>query len=378
MSLISRALAALALLAWLTACGGQAAAPAAEATIAPTAAPAAAATTQPPTLAPTAAATTEPATPQAAAAPQSTDATFPLTIKHKYGSTIIEKVPERIVTVGLTDHDALLALGVVPVGTTEWFGEYPSSVWPWAQDNLGGAKPENVGDGGTIKFETITALRPDLILALYGGLTQEQYNLLTKIAPTVAQPEGYVDYGIPWQELTRTVGQIVGQAQQADALVLDVEKRFEQARAEHPEFAGATALVATPYEGIWVYGPEDVRGRFLTSLGFKLPADLVEVAGAEFGGNLSLERADMLNVDAIIWLDATEAKGPLGGPIYASLPVHTEGREVFLDSYKTPLGGATSFVSVLSLPFLLDGLVPMLAAAVDGDINTKVEAPAQP
>jgi iron complex transport system substrate-binding protein len=221
-------------------------------------------------------------------------------------------------------------------------------------------------------------LRPDLILALYSGLTQEQYNLLTKIAPTVAQPADYVDYGIPWQALTRTVGRIVGQAQQADALVAGVEKRFEEVRAAHPEFAGTAALVATPYEGIWVYGPEDVRGRFLTSLGFKLPADLVEVTGAEFGGNLSMERADMLDVDAIIWLDASEARGPLGGPIYASLPVHTEGREVFLDSYKTPLGGATSFVSVLSLPFLLDGLVPMLAAAVDGDPNTKVEPPVQP
>jgi iron complex transport system substrate-binding protein len=379
MPLITRALAALTLLAVLTACGGPAAAPAAEATIAPTTAPSLAPTAVAPTAAPTAAATTEPAPPQAttAAAP-STDAAFPLTVKHKYGSTTIEKVPERIVTVGLTDHDALLALGIVPVGTTEWFGEYPSSIWPWAQDRLSDAKPENVGDGDTIKFETITALRPDLILALYGGLTQEQYNLLTKIAPTVAQPEGYVDYGIPWQELTRTVGQIVGQAQQADMLVTNVEKRFEEARAAHPEFAGATALVATPYEGIWVYGPEDVRGRFLTSLGFKLPTDLVEVTGAEFGGNLSLERADMLNVDAIIWLDAAEAKGPLGGPIYASLPVHTEGREVFLDSYKSPLGGATSFVSVLSLPFLLDGLVPLLAAAVDGDTSTKVELPAQP
>jgi iron complex transport system substrate-binding protein len=44
--------------------------------------------------------------------------------------------------------------------------------------------------------------------------------------------------------------------------------------------------------------------------------------------------------------------------------VHTKGREVFLDSYDDPLGGATSFVSVLSLPFLLDGLVPQLAEAV--------------
>jgi len=55
-----------------------------------------------------------------------------------------------------------------------------------------------------------------------------------------------------------------------------------------------------------------------------------------------------------------------------SLSVHTEGREVFIDSYGTTLGGATSFVTVLSLPYLLDELVPRLAAAVDGDPATVV------
>ncbi|MDQ3508557.1 MAG: twin-arginine translocation signal domain-containing protein [Actinomycetota bacterium] len=52
------------------------------------------------------------------------------TVEHKYGSTEIEGEPERIVTVGLTDHDAVLALGVVPVGVVEWYGEYPSATWP--------------------------------------------------------------------------------------------------------------------------------------------------------------------------------------------------------------------------------------------------------
>ncbi|CAN5567712.1 hypothetical protein BH10CHL1_BH10CHL1_17450 [soil metagenome] len=70
-------------------------------------------------------------------------------------------------------------------------------------------------------------------------------------------------------------------------------------RVEHPEFVGASAIVATPYEGIWVYGAKDVRGRMLTTLGFKLPKGINEVTGTEFGGNLSLERADLLNVDVI-------------------------------------------------------------------------------
>lgn len=306
---------------------------------------------------------------------QPTDAAaFPVTIDHKYGSTTITQQPQRIAVVGLTEQDALLALGITPVGTTEWFGKYPGAIWPWAQSKLGATTPEVIGDASAIKFESIAALKPDVIIALYAGITKENYDLLSKIAPTVAQPKAYVDYGIPWQELTHKVGQIVGKTSEADALVADVEAQFAKVRAEHPQFEGATAIVATPYEGIWVYGTDDVRGRLLTSLGFKLPKGINEITGKEFGGNLSLERVDMLDVDAIIWLDATETKGPLGGPLYAKLDVAKQGREVFLSSYNEPLGGATSFVSVLSLPFLLDGLVPQLAAAVDGDPTTIVSS----
>ncbi len=100
-------------------------------------------------------------------------AAFPITIEHKFGSTEITEIPKRIVTVGLTDQDALLALGVVPVGTTEWFGEHPSAVWPWAQDLLGGAKPEVVGDATAVNYEKIVALKPDVILALYSGVTED-------------------------------------------------------------------------------------------------------------------------------------------------------------------------------------------------------------
>lgn len=300
---------------------------------------------------------------------------FPVTIEHRYGSTTIEAPSERVVTVGLTDHDAVLALGVVPVGTTEWFGEHEGAIWPWAVDELealGAEPPAVTGDATAVNFEGVAAQRPDLILALYSGLTQTEYDRLSEIAPTVAQPDEYIDYGIPWDEHTRRVGQALGLADDADALVESVEERIADARADHPEFDGASAVMATPFEGIYVYGPQDPRGRFLAELGFALPPDLVEVTGEEYGGDLSEERAELLDVDVVVWLDPEDGEGPLGGPVYETFAVHREAREVFLDSFEDPLGGATSFVSVLSLPFLLDGLVPKLAAAVDGDPTTDV------
>jgi iron-siderophore transport system substrate-binding protein len=309
----------------------------------------------------------------AAAGPE--DGAFPVTIEHEFGETTIESEPERVVTVGLTEQDALLALGVVPVATTEWFGEHPGAVFPWAEDELealGADPPESVGDATALNVEAVAAQRPDLILAVYSDISEEQYEQLSVLAPTVASPEGYDDFGVPWDEQTKMVGQAVGRPAAADDLVADVEDAVATARDEHPEFDGASAMMATPYEGTYVYGPEDVRGRFLTDLGFELPEGLAGVTGSGYGGNLSNERADLLDVDVIVWLDPEDGEGPLGGPLYDSLTVHQEGREVPLDSFDDPLGAATSFVTVLSLPYLLDGIVPRLAEAIDGDPATQV------
>lgn len=310
------------------------------------------------------------------ASTSSADGTFPVTIEHKYGETTVEERPQRIAVVGLTEQDALLALGIAPIATTEWFGGYDGSIWPWAQDELealGGNPPVSLGDSTAYNFEELAAQRPDLILGVYSGMTEEDYETFSAIAPTIAQPGEYIDYGVPWDEELLIVGEAVGQLEAAEAAVAEVEALFEEARTEHAEFAGAEAVMATPYEGIFVYGPEDPRGRFLTSLGFALPDGLDELSGDEFGGQLSTERVDVLDLDAVVWLDLPEDADDPALSVYRALPVHTEGRDVFLSSDGDPLGGATSFVTVLSLPFLIEGLVPRLAAAVDGDPETSTD-----
>ncbi|MEV5409044.1 iron-siderophore ABC transporter substrate-binding protein [Thermopolyspora sp. NPDC052614] len=305
-------------------------------------------------------------------------AAYPVTVEHKFGSTTVTAEPQRIVTVGLTDQDAVLALGKVPVATTEWFGGFKGAIGPWATQALGGgATPTVLTDTGTgPQIEKIAALKPDLILALYSGLTKEQYEALSKFAPVVAQPAAYNDYGIPWQEQTRIVGKVLGKPDEADKLVKGVEDRFAQARAKHPEFAAATGVVATPYEGFFVYGSQDPRSRTLAALGFKLPADLDKVIGNRFGANISKERGDLLDQDVIVWTVPDIAKDSAAlreDPLYKDLGVVKEGREVYVGE-GTHHGAAFSFVTVLSLPYLLDRLVPQLADAVDGDPATQVEA----
>ncbi|WP_199429905.1 iron-siderophore ABC transporter substrate-binding protein [Qaidamihabitans albus] len=300
---------------------------------------------------------------------------FPVTIEHKYGATTIEREPQRVVTVGLTEQDALLALGIVPVATTNYVGDHPGAIGPWAQDELGdAAAPEVLDNTGGVQFEKVAAAQPDLIIGLYSALTKEEHDKLTQIAPTLAQPKQYSDYGIPWQELTRTVGKAVGRSGEADRLVAGVEARFASAREEHPEFADKSALVATSYDGYWVYGSEDPRSRTLTSLGFRLPGDIDRVVGNKFGANISRERADLLDTDAIVWILGDGGAKLRQDGVYQNMRVAQQRREVVIDE-NSAYGHATSFVSVLSLPYLLDRLVPQLGAAVDGDPATEVTPP---
>ena len=292
---------------------------------------------------------------------------FPVTIEHRFGETTLDAPPERVVTVGLTDQDALLALGIVPVATTFWFGEHEGNIFPWAQDALGAAEPPEELETEQ-EFEAVAALQPDLILAVYSGISQKNYDLYSEIAPVVAAPEGYVDYGTPWQEATNVIGTAVGRQEEAEALVAEVQQQVAAAREEHPEFEGKEAVTLTPYEGIFVYGPQDPRGRFLTDLGFSFPEGVLAELPEEFGGSISPERADLIDLDALVWLDDGD---PIDEavPTYPDLAVAREGRDVLLQP-DDPAYDATSFVTVLSVPFLLDELVPRLAAAVDGDPGT--------
>lgn len=295
---------------------------------------------------------------------------FPLTIDHKYGSTTIPEKPVRVVSVGYSDQDELLALGVVPVGLRDWYGEYEYAVWPWAQDELGDAEPEIIASG-EINFEAVAALNPDIIVGLSSGMTQEEYDLLSQIAPTVAQPGEYVDYGTPWQEATRIIGRAVGESEMAEELVRDTENRFADVRENHPEFDGAELAVAFWFnEQPGAYASQDTRPRLLSEFGFVTPEVYDEMAGDSFYTSFSEEEmATLLDVDLIVWIASSNEEIEIirDQPLRDALTAAQEGREVFLNK---KLGGAFSFSSALSLDYLLDELVPMLEAAIDGDPET--------
>jgi iron complex transport system substrate-binding protein len=301
---------------------------------------------------------------------ESDEGAFPVTIPHKYGETTLEKAPTRVVCVGLTEQDALLALGIVPVAVTKWFGDAPGYIFSWAVDKLGDAPlPEVLEDTNGVQVEKVAALQPDLIIGQYAGLTEKDYDLLSKIAPTVAQPKGYADYGAPWDEMALNIGKAVGQPDQMQSIVDGVKQQIAEHAAEHPEFQGQTAICVTPYEGLFVYGPEDPRSRMLVDLGFAFPTELFGGDQSEFGESLSSERtSDLDQVGVTVWLDL-ESDAAVK-KVFDQTTSAAQGRWFDISADDGDYYVGHSFVTPLSIPYVLERYVPQLAAAVDADPST--------
>lgn len=296
-----------------------------------------------------------------------TDGTFPVSITHKYGTTDIPSRPQRVVSLGYTDQDAILALGVVPVAIREFTGQQRSATWPWAQDQLRGQKPQ-VLPAGEVSTEAIAALRPDLIVAVSAGLTQQQYETYSKIAPVAAAPAQYVDYGTPWQDATRITGQALGRAPEAEKLVTDLETRFAAARTQYPSLAGKTVAGARPSSSdnasYFVWGSQDLRARFFSSIGMSVPPEFDELAGNAFYATISTEelsRLDTADMVVLITASAQERATFEALPGYSALRVVRTGKVLTLDDRQS---AALSFSSVLSLPELLDTVPAQLARVV--------------
>ncbi|MCP3800628.1 ABC transporter substrate-binding protein [Allokutzneria sp. A3M-2-11 16] len=212
------------------------------------------------------------------------DGVFPVRVEHKYGVTEVKAPPQRVVTLGLSDQDVALAVGVKPVGVVDWFKERPFGKWPWTQPLWGGTAPEIVGERDEYNLEKIARLRPDLIIAQYSGMKREQYDTLSQLGvPVVAQSAKFADYAAPWQEMTRNLTRALGKGATGEKLITDISDRFAKVRKENPAFAGRTAIVSDTFEpgNYAAFAAHDPKAAFLVESGFKMPQKLLDVPKSE-------------------------------------------------------------------------------------------------
>ena len=311
-----------------------------------------------------------------AEAASSTGGAFPVTIEHAYGETTIDTQPERIATVAWANHEVPLALGVVPVGMSKatWGDDDGDGVLPWVEDQLdelGAETPVLFDETDGIDFEAVADTEPDVILAAYSGLTQEEYDTLSKIAPVVAYPD--VAWGTSYEDMIRLNSAAIGLAPEGDQLIEDLNAEVQTALADHPALADSNVLFSyidpADFSQIGFYTALDTRPGFLNSLGLPEPTIVAdESAGTDlFYVTVSSEEADRF-ADVDVFVTYGDADGAIvsqlqADPLLAQIPAIQNGNIAVLEN-STPLA-ASANPSPLSIGWGIDEYFALLAGALD-------------
>src|SRR5699024_7534236 len=153
----------------------------------------------------------------------------------KFGSVDVPADPQRVVALGWGDAETALALGVQPVGASDWVEFGGLGVGPWAED-LYDEAPEIIA---TMEpdYEAIAALEP--------------YLILDTIAPTVGVQEGGANYLTTMDQQVDLVAEALGKDDEGKSLLDDLDQTFEDAAKDHPEFDGKSVTVAAKTSEGW-------------------------------------------------------------------------------------------------------------------------------
>ena len=285
-----------------------------------------------------------------------------VTITHLFGQTVIKEPPKRVVSAGYTEQDDLLAVGVVPIAVTNWWGDQPFAVWPWAQPKLGAAQPVVLNLDNGIPVDQIAGLKPDLIVAINAGVDADTYQKLSAIAPTIPQADGEAFFE-PWKDQATAIGQAVFQPNQMKSLIDVVDKQFAAVAQKNPQWTGKKALLmqGTLWQGTVVATLAGWRTDFLNEMGLVV-ADSIKPFGTDHRAVIPRDQIKPVldSADVVIWTTESpdDQKALLADPEVAASLATAQNRHIFTTKDQA---GAIAFSSPLSYPLVADQLPPLIA-----------------
>ncbi|WP_068477392.1 iron-siderophore ABC transporter substrate-binding protein [Pseudoclavibacter helvolus] len=299
----------------------------------------------------------------------------PISIEHALGTIEITEKPERIATVNWANQEVPLALGVVPVGMAraDFGDDNGDGILPWVSEKLeelGGETPVLFDETDGVDFEAVADTNPDVILAAYSGLTQEDYNTLSEIAPVVAYPD--TAWATSWRDMIRLNSQGMGLEAEGDALITELEGEIEATAAKYPAIQGKKTMFLTHVDEtdlsqVSFYTTHDTRSAFFEDLGMAFPQSLIDASTStdQFSQTISAEQTDTLaDVEIIVTYGGEDLVQTLqGDPVLSQIPAVANGSIVNLPGTE-PLGTAAN-PTPLSISWILDDYVALLSQAAD-------------
>ncbi|QBK14503.1 iron-siderophore ABC transporter substrate-binding protein [Thermoactinomyces vulgaris] len=186
-------------------------------------------------------------------------------IEHAMGTTQVPEHPKRIVVLTNEGLEALLSIGIKPVGAVQGFTPDGGLWYDHLEPEMSSVK--SVGTELQPNLETIAGLKPDLIIG--NKVRQEKvYNQLSAIAPTVFAEDLTGD----WKENFKLYAKTVGQEKKAEEVLDEYHKKVEAVRKNAGDLINKEVSVVRFVAGnTRLYQLDSFSGVILKDIGFKRP-----------------------------------------------------------------------------------------------------------
>ncbi|MDD9310379.1 ABC transporter substrate-binding protein [Cytobacillus firmus] len=245
------------------------------------------------------------------------------TVEHAMGTTKLDKAPEKVVILTNEGTEALLSLGVTPVGAVQsWTGD------PWYDHIADDMKDvQVVGTESEVNVEAIAALEPDLIIG--NKMRQEKiYDQLNDIAPTVFAETLRGD----WKENFELYAKALNKEEEGKKVLADYDSRIEEIKTSLGDKLNQEVSIVRFMAGdVRIYHKDSFSGVILDQIGLARPEsqnvdDFAEV-------NATKERIPAMDGDVLFYFTYETGDGEanklakewIEDPLFKNLKVAQEG-----------------------------------------------------
>lgn len=213
------------------------------------------------------------------------------TVEHAMGITTLDKTPEKVVILTNEGTEALLSMGVTPVGAVQsWTGD------PWYEHISKDMKDvQVVGTESEVNIEAIVALQPDLIIG--NKMRQEKiYNQLNEIAPTVFAETLRGN----WKENFELYAKALNKEEEGKKVIADYDKRIEDIKGNLGDnLSQEVSIVRFMAGDVRIYHKDSFSGVILDQIGLARPESQNVADFAE--KNATKERIPAMDGDVMFY-----------------------------------------------------------------------------